>query len=126
MNHEEAASVETEAPRTDGAGVTMDGDYPANHRLRAEALAADGKSEDPLGYVSPELIADAGARVAAETKAREDAEADAARNTPSKRWTIDQLTAEAGRRNVDVTGLTDKAAILAAIEAVPAPSGKES
>jgi len=126
MNHEEAASVETEAPRTDEAGVAMDGDYPANHRLRAEALAADNKVEDPDNIVSPELIADAADRVEAEEKARKDAETDAARNTPSTKWTVDRLTAEAAKRNVALTDGMDKAAILAAIEAAPAPSNKEA
>lgn len=53
----------------EGTGVVMEGDYPHNHRLRAEALARDGKEEDPLGWISPELIADAKGRLEAEERA---------------------------------------------------------
>lgn len=62
----------TNGPSTEPeTGVALDGDYPLNHRLRAEALAAEGKSEDPGGLVSPELIADAGERME-RAKAAED------------------------------------------------------
>jgi len=52
-------------------GIALDGHgLPLNHRLRAERLADAGKDEDPGGLISPELIADAGDRLAAERKAR--------------------------------------------------------
>lgn len=50
-------------------GAAMIGDYPLNHRRRAEALAAAGIETDPEGLVTPELIADAGDRVARLEKA---------------------------------------------------------
>lgn len=60
-------------------GTTYVGKYPLNHRKRAEALAAAGKTEDPDGLIEPDLIADAKARVArldaAEAKAEAKAEA---------------------------------------------------
>ena len=60
---------EQQPPKVTEAGVAIYGEYPANHRLRAEALAADGKDEDPDGIVAPELIADAGKRMKAEKPA---------------------------------------------------------
>lgn len=50
-------------------GVAMDGDYPHNHRLRAEALAKAGEASDPDGIVTDELIADAGERIEREEEA---------------------------------------------------------
>lgn len=59
-----------EPPQTDReTGVAFYGKYPANHRLRAEALAKEGKAADPDDIVSAELIADAGQRLAQEAKA---------------------------------------------------------
>lgn len=97
-------------------GVAMHGEYPLNSRLRAEALAGDGKGEDPDKLVTPELIADAADRLA-----REKAEADkAAKAAPSMKWTEKALRDEADRLGVAVTADNDKADILAAIEAAPA------
>jgi hypothetical protein len=53
-------------------GVALEGDYPANHRLRAEALSDAGLDADPDGIVSDELIADAGKRIAGERKYAEE------------------------------------------------------
>lgn len=50
-------------------GVFMTGDYPTNHRLRAEALARARRKTDPDGIVSPELIADTAERLRAEREA---------------------------------------------------------
>lgn len=57
--------TETAPPAMDvETGVAMDGEFPHNHRLRAEALAKAGKATDPGGLISDELIADAKARLA--------------------------------------------------------------
>ena len=53
---------------------------PANHRLRAEALAAEGKRKDPDGLISDQLIADTAARL----KGSAASNADDAANTQSK------------------------------------------
>jgi hypothetical protein len=64
--------VEWSPARPDAeSGVYHEGEYPHNHRLRAEALSAAGKAEDPDGIVD----ADAGERLAAQAKADEEAEA---------------------------------------------------
>jgi hypothetical protein len=89
---------------------------PANHRLRAEVLAKLGKTEDATGYVSPELIADAAARLDAEKAEEEKAEATA----PSMKWSRDDLAAEAARLNIELDASDTKATILAKIEAAPA------
>lgn len=65
----DSAFVETEAPKTAKDGVAMNGRYPVNHRLRAEALAAADKAEDPDGIVSKEAISGAGKRLARKAKA---------------------------------------------------------
>lgn len=67
--------VETALPATrEGDGVALHGDYPLNHRLRAEALAKDGKTTDPDNMVSDELIVDAGERMKRLEAARDEAE----------------------------------------------------
>lgn len=60
--------------REDGVHLGPGG-LPFNHRLRAEALAAAGKTRDPDAIVSEELIADTRKRLAAEAKAEAQAEA---------------------------------------------------
>lgn len=45
-------------------GTFLAGQFPLNHRLRAEALAASGAKSDPDGLIGPELIADAEKRLA--------------------------------------------------------------
>lgn len=90
--------------------------YPANHRLRAEALAQEGVEADPANHITPEAIADAKARLDAEAK-------DAAEHTPSANWTKAQLVDHATSAGVDVDASATKADILNAIEAAdPAPS----
>lgn len=53
----------TAPPKTRKDGTAMSGAYPLNHRLRAEALCKDGKTTDPDGLISAELIADTKARL---------------------------------------------------------------
>jgi len=94
--------------------VTENGTYPANHRLRAEAMARDGVTTDADGMISDELIASTKDRLA-----REDAEAKA--NTPSMDWTRDRLV-EFAARTPGAFHETDanKRAILDAINAATA------
>ena len=65
-------------------GVAPEGasGLPHNHRLRAEALVSGGKSEDPDGVITPELIADTKERLAREESA---AKPKAARKPAPKR-----------------------------------------
>lgn len=49
--------VETKPQKVDENGVHYMGDYPANHRLRAEALRKARIKTDPDGLISPEMIA---------------------------------------------------------------------
>lgn len=49
--------VETQPPKVDENGVHYFGDYPANHRLRAEALRKARLKHDPDGLITPEMIA---------------------------------------------------------------------
>lgn len=53
----------------DGVYLAGKSALPVNHRLRAEALVALGKTKDPDGIISEELIADTKKRLAAEAKA---------------------------------------------------------
>jgi len=50
-------------------GTHMTGDYPTNHRLRAEALVKARRKHDPDGIVSDDLIADTATRLRAEREA---------------------------------------------------------
>lgn len=102
-------------------GFAVLDDLPANHRLRAETLARNGATADPANHISPEAIQDAKDRLAAEA---EDAAARAAALVPSMSWTKPALLAEAERRTVVIESDANKAAILAAIEAAPAPSNE--
>ncbi len=91
-------------------GVAQRGAYPLNSRLRAEAIAQAGESEDPDGIVTPELIADAAIRLDREA-------AEQADKTPSMSWTRDRLVAHAATvPGATFEGDANKAAILAAIE----------
>ncbi|MBA3668432.1 MAG: hypothetical protein H0W65_12060 [Sphingomonas sp.] len=50
-------------------GIALDGDYPVNHRLRAERLVAEGKTSDPGGVIDDELIADTATRMEGDKRA---------------------------------------------------------
>lgn len=50
-------------------GIALDGDYPVNHRLRAERLVAEGKTSDPGGVIGDELIADTATRMEGDKRA---------------------------------------------------------
>lgn len=67
-------------PRQDGVFLD-EHELPLNHRLRAEALAEAGATEDPGGRVSPELIAETAARIEAEKAAAATAEKPLAEQT---------------------------------------------
>lgn len=69
-----AADVATKPPLTAKDGTAMNGLYPLNNRLRAEALANEGKTEDPDGIIEPDVIASTGERLEREAKAAKDAE----------------------------------------------------
>lgn len=90
-------AIETKPYETDENGVALEGEFPHNHRLRAEAIAAAGLTSDPAGIISDELIADNAARV----KALAEAEA-AERDLTGKR--LDELVEIAERESVDLTG----------------------
>lgn len=94
--------------------------YPANFRLRAEALFADGKTADPSNYVTPEFIAETGERVTFEKSEAERAEKAAKAEAPKLGWSRDKLVDAATAAGITVTDDMDKAAILAAIKAAPA------
>lgn len=103
--------------------VAMQGGYPLNFRLRAEALAADGKATDPESLIEDDLIADAAGRLEREKKAADEA----ARNAPSMKWTEDKLRKHAAT----IPGLVipddyDKADILKAIESASGASQTEA
>lgn len=119
---DEPAAVELDSFTAELAaqGFAIVDGYPANNRLRAEALAKAGKAEDPSGQITPELIAATGERLAAEEADRDAAERDAARNTPTMKWTEDRLRKHAADLGLAVEGDANKAAILAAIQAAPA------
>ncbi len=47
-------------------GIYMTGDYPTNHRLRAEALSKARRKSDPDGIIDEDLIASTSDRLKAE------------------------------------------------------------
>ena len=106
--------VETALPARDKeTGAFLIGEYPANRRARAEALAADGKATDEAGVVSDDLIADAKDRLA-----REAAAAEAAKPSVSKKR--DELVDMANKAGVEIEPKATKPEIVKAIEAAPA------
>lgn len=123
MADEKDEAQDTRPPVVDAAtGVHMagaDGKYPLNHRLRAEAMAADGVTTDPDGLIGDDVIADAAKRLKAEPKAE-------AVETPSLKWTRDKLVAHveelraAGRTIGPIETDADKPTILALINAATA------
>lgn len=56
-------------PKRGEGGVELAGEWPLNHRLRAEAMATAGVTTDPDGLIDDALIVDAGERLAADAKA---------------------------------------------------------
>lgn len=121
----ETEIVETAPAATDKeTGVALDGDYPHNHRLRAEAMARDELAEDPDGLISPELIADATRRLEAEARAAElrAEEERKARPPVSESMKVAELEEIAGREGADLTGATNNAQRVERIEAHRAAS----
>jgi hypothetical protein len=53
----------------DGVYLAGDSGLPANHRLRAERLAATRRKSDPDGIIADELIAETATRLKAEASA---------------------------------------------------------
>jgi len=101
-------------------GFAIDGGYPVNHRLRAEALSKAGIAEDPAGHITADMIAATGERLAAEARDAAAAEAAEARETPSMNWNRDRLASHAASLNIEVAPEMTKAGILEAINAAPA------
>lgn len=116
--------IETAPPAMNAeTGVAMDGDYPHNHRLRAEALSRAGKEADPDGLVSDDVIADAGKRMEAADKAAKQAEADAKRRaTELRRMTTEQLEETAIEEGVDLSSAKTNGDRADLIEAARNPS----
>lgn len=95
--------------------------FPANHRLRAEALVGAGLAEDPHGHVTPELIAGTKERLELEAKAAKDAEAAAAKATNQLgRMKVEDLRDLAARETIEVPADADKPALVDAITAARA------
>lgn len=105
----------TKPPATDETGVALEGGYPHNHRLRAEALAKDGKTSDPSGAVSDDLIKDAGERLERDAKAAADAER--AATTDLRKMTTAQLVETATGEGVDLSAANTNPERVSAIEA---------
>jgi hypothetical protein len=116
--NEDTATAELD-PFTAGLaeqGFAIDGGLPVNHRLRAEALAKAGRDTDPAGAITPEAIAAAGERLAAEAK---DEAADAPPAVKPSMPVAD-LKDIADREGVDLSDATNNDQRVAAIEAARA------
>ena len=114
---------QTLPPAVDEAtGFAMQGGFPLNARLRAEALADAGKTTDPEGLIGDDLIALTAERLDAERADAAKVEADA---MPSMEWTKERLLDEAAARQIPIEGNATKAQILEAINA-GAPASTEA
>jgi hypothetical protein len=100
-------------------GVATYGEFPLNHRLRAEALAKAKLEKDPDGIVTPELIVDAGERLEREAKAEEEAKAAelAARPPVNKSMKRDALDKIARDEDLDPAAYSNIPDLVDAIEA---------
>ena len=127
----EGPSAEGDTPGTEWSppklepetGIALDGHgLPINHRLRAERLADSGKDEDPAGEISPEHIADAKGRLAAQAKAdAARAKAEEAANPPvhAHMKTAD-LERIAKKQGIELSSATNNEERVALIEAARA------
>jgi hypothetical protein len=96
-------------------GIAVDGEgLPINHRLRAERLAESDAEEDPLGEVSPELIADAKDRLARQDKATPPVNAN---------MKVAELERIAKREKIDISSAANNAERVALIEAARVTPG---
>src|SRR5215213_4226322 len=66
-------------------GIALDGEYPINHRLRAERLVRKGEESDPDGVISDELVANTKGRLEAEDRAAEVLKAEEEERNPPVR-----------------------------------------
>lgn len=98
----------------DGVHLAGRSELPANHRLRAEALVALGKHEDPDGIITDELIADTKARLKAEAAALAPAD------IPLAKQTKKQLAATARAETTALPAKATAAVMIAKIEAARA------
>jgi hypothetical protein len=117
-----------EAPKLDeftaarqAEGFAIEGLYPANLRLRAEALSIAGKTEDPDKIIGADMIASTGERLAAEAReaaAREKAEETAEAKEAKRLRAMDlkALHALAVAEAVPVESDANKTTIVKAIE----------
>ena len=93
-------------------GVALYRDLPLNHRLRAEALADAGETEDLDGLITPELISDASNRLAADRAAEEKA------HPPiSASMRVAELERIAAREEVDLSTATNNDERVSLIQA---------
>ena len=114
---EESATVTQPPIHQQETGIAMAGNYPLNHRLRAEALVADGKETDPDKMVDDATIADTKARLQAEQdEAKAKAEADAAASRELHAMKKDDLISTAEQEGVQHDPSAPKADIVQAIE----------
>jgi hypothetical protein len=110
----------TGLPQADkDTGVAMYGEFPLNHRLRAEALADAGLDKDPDGIVTAELIKDAGERLERDAKAEEDRKAAEEKARPPvkasmPRPDLDKIASDEG---LDPAAYSNREDLVAAIEA---------
>jgi len=109
-------------PATNEEGHALEGEYPHNRRLRAEALAKAGKTTDPDGIVTDELIAETADRLEREDRA---AEEEAAASTPTMDMTRDEIDAIGARMDppIDTTKAKDKAEAISMITGATTGSG---
>jgi hypothetical protein len=116
--------VATAIPKVDEkTGAPMDGQWPHNHRLRAEAMAKAGLDKDPDGMIPPALILDAAERIAAEEAwEAELAEAELAARPPvNASMKVADLERIARNEEVDLTGARNNEERVQRIEASRAP-----
>jgi len=111
--------VVTAPPKTDDAGIVQYGQFPLNHRMRAEAMARAGVTTDEMGLIGDDLIAETVDRLKVEDEEAAAKVEAAERAKPSLRWTKDQLAEYAGKNGVVFETDANKDTILAAIEAAP-------
>lgn len=102
-------------------GFAIQGAFPANHRLRAEALVAAGLASDPDGIVADDLVTDARDRIAAdaaELEARQDAERKDANQFKGAR--LPKLVELAAAEGAALTNAEDRDQVIADILAARA------
>jgi hypothetical protein len=102
-------------------GFAIQGQFPANHRLRAEALVAANLTSDPDGIIPDDLVTDARDRIAADAAALKEQQAAERKDAGEfKGVKLPKLVELANAEGIALTAPDDRDAVIVDIVAARA------